>query len=290
VAGLVGESAALWGLTLACFGIGALVAQIAPDFRAAAGSGAAVLVVLFVIDSIGRTSVNRSPLTDLSVFFLYNRSNAFAPGGMFDPVATLALVVIAGITGAIAAVAFTRRDIGSGLIRFRPTRQAPVYEAARNPLLRIPVLRGLWTRRIGTVLWIVGVAAGALAVGDIINLTEFLYDAGANSVDYVTAGADRINRFGQGFTQPYVQSGTYLKLRELNLSFNLPDRLVSGLFGRNIRTARLSVTGRNLLRFTPYKGLDPEVSNFGAQAIVRNIDVAPFPPSRDFYFSIDLGF
>jgi len=171
VAGLVGESAALWGLTLACFGIGALVAQIAPEFRAAAGSGAAVLVVLFVIDSIGRSSVNRSPLTDLSVFFLYNRSNAFAPGGTFNSGATIALVVVAVITGAVATVAFTRRDIGAGLVRFRPRRQAPAYEAARNPLLRIPVLRGLWTRRIGSVLWIAGVAAGAVAVVDIINLT-----------------------------------------------------------------------------------------------------------------------
>ena len=41
---------------------------------------------------------------------------------------------------------------------------------------------------------------------------------------------------------------------------------------------------------SPYKGLDPEVSNFGNQAITRNIDVAPFPPSRSFFFSIDLGF
>jgi len=126
--------------------------------------------------------------------------------------------------------------------------------------------------------------------GDIINLTEFLYDAGSNSKDYLPDGAARINRFGQGFTQPYVQSGTYVKLRELNLSYNLPERMVSGLFGRSVRTARLSLTGRNLLRFTPYRGLDPEVSNFGRQAIVRNIDVAPFPPSRDFFFSIDLGF
>jgi TonB-dependent starch-binding outer membrane protein SusC len=126
--------------------------------------------------------------------------------------------------------------------------------------------------------------------GDIINLTEFLYDAGANSKDYLPDGAARFNRFGQGFTEPYVQSGTYVKLRELNLSYNLPERMVSGLFGRSIRTARLSLTGRNLLRFTPYRGLDPEVSNFGRQAIVRNIDVAPFPPSRDFFFSIDLGF
>jgi hypothetical protein len=126
--------------------------------------------------------------------------------------------------------------------------------------------------------------------GDVINLTEYLYDAGKNSKDYAPAGQARQARIGAGFTDAYVQSGTYLKLREVNLSYNLPDRLISGIFGRSIRTARLSLTGRNLLRFTPYRGLDPEVSNFGAQAIVRNIDVAPFPPSRDFYFSIDLGF
>jgi TonB-linked SusC/RagA family outer membrane protein len=128
--------------------------------------------------------------------------------------------------------------------------------------------------------------------GDIINLTEFLYDAGQNSIDYTTAGggADRIARFGAGFTQPYVQSGTYVKLRELNLSYNLPQHLVSSMFGRGMRNVRLSLTGRNLLRFTPYRGLDPEVSNFGRQAIVRNIDVAPFPPSRSFFLSVDLGF
>jgi hypothetical protein len=126
--------------------------------------------------------------------------------------------------------------------------------------------------------------------GDIINLTEFLYDAGRTSKDFVGAGEARGARFADGFTDAYVQSGTYLKLREVNLSYNLPERLASGLFGRSIRTARLSLTGRNLLRFTPYRGLDPEVSNFGNQAIVRNVDVAPFPPSRSFFFSIDLGF
>jgi ABC-2 type transport system permease protein len=171
VSGLVGESAALWGLTMSCFGIGVLVAQIAPDFRAAAGYGATVLIALFVIDSIGRSSINRSALTDVSVFFLYNRSNAFAPGGSFDPVATIALVLVGAITTAIAAVAFTRRDLGSGLIRLRSQHQAPVHEAARNPLLRVPVLRGLWTRRVGSLLWVAGVAAGAAAVVDIIDLT-----------------------------------------------------------------------------------------------------------------------
>ena len=86
--------------------------------------------------------------------------------------------------------------------------------------------------------------------------------------------------------EPYVQSGTYVKLRELDLSYNLPHQLVSGrCSAASMRKARLSLTGRNLLRFTPYRGLDPEVSNFGRQAIVRNIDVAPFPPSRSFFLS-----
>jgi TonB-linked SusC/RagA family outer membrane protein len=128
--------------------------------------------------------------------------------------------------------------------------------------------------------------------GDIINLTEFLYDGSFNSKDYLEpgGGADRANRLGAGFTDAYVQDGSYLKLRELNLSYNVPESFTSRLFGGGVRYARLSVTGRNLLRFTPYRGLDPEVSNFANQAVVRNIDVAPFPPSRSFFFSIDLGF
>jgi TonB-linked SusC/RagA family outer membrane protein len=125
--------------------------------------------------------------------------------------------------------------------------------------------------------------------GDIINLTEFLYDGAQTTKDYIGAGEARAARSAAGFTDVYVQDGSYLKLREVNLSYNLPDRVVGSLFGGRIRTARLSLTGRNLLRFTDYRGLDPEVSNFANQAIVRNIDVAPFPPSRSFFFSIDLG-
>ena len=123
--------------------------------------------------------------------------------------------------------------------------------------------------------------------GDIINLTQLLYDAVGNSVDQVPAGDDRFGAWLGGKTAVYVQDGSYLKLRELNVGYDLPADIAQH-FG--MRTARLSFGGRNLLRFTPYKGLDPEVSNFGNQAIARNIDVAPFPPSRSFFFSIDVGF
>ena len=126
--------------------------------------------------------------------------------------------------------------------------------------------------------------------GDIVNLTEFLYDIGQTTKDFVAVGRDRFAFFNAGNTSAYVQDGSYLKLREVTLAYNLPENITRGLFGSAVRYARLSVAGRNLLRFTGYRGLDPEVSNFGNQAIVRNIDVAPFPPSRSFYFSVDLGF
>ena len=127
--------------------------------------------------------------------------------------------------------------------------------------------------------------------GDVINLTQLLFDAGGTSPDYVAAGADRITDWAvNGLTAVYVQDASYLKLREVTLSYRVPARAVTTLFGNRIQAARLTFAGRNLLRFTPYKGLDPEVSNFGNQGIARNINVAPFPPSRSFFFSIDLDF
>ena len=175
VAGLIGESVALWGLTLACFGIGLVVAQLAGDFRSAAASGSALLLLMFLIDSIGRSSVNRSPLTYVSVFSLFNQSNAVAPGGTFDITATILLFVVAVAATVIAAAAFVRRDVGAGLIRPRPRRASDVHDASSNPLLRIPVLRGLWIRRAGGIGWTVGMGVTAAAVVLLVNATATFF-------------------------------------------------------------------------------------------------------------------
>jgi TonB-linked SusC/RagA family outer membrane protein len=122
---------------------------------------------------------------------------------------------------------------------------------------------------------------------DVINLTRFLYDASGTSPDFETAGRQRLTdrRSNAGV---YVEDASFLKLREVTLTYNLPKQWVSAI--PKVQSARLSLSGRNLLTFTNYSGLDPEVSNFGNQAIARNIDVAPFPPSRSFWTSLDVGF
>jgi len=129
----------------------------------------------------------------------------------------------------------------------------------------------------------------------IINLTKLLYDFGQVTVDYdvpsaggSTVGQDRLNGWLAGQTANYVESASFFKMREISLSYDLPVSMARRLFG-GIRSASLSVAARNVFTITPYSGLDPEVSNFGNQPIARNIDVAPFPPSRSFWFGINLG-
>jgi outer membrane receptor protein involved in Fe transport len=138
--------------------------------------------------------------------------------------------------------------------------------------------------------WSLGVLFDWKKGGDVINLTELLYDAGANSADWNTAGTARWGDFTSGLTQPYVQDASYIKMRELTLSYRLPGGFTRGVFGSTVQSARVSLSGRNLLRFTDFRGIDPEVSNFGNAAIARNIDVAPYPPSRSVWLSIDLDF
>jgi TonB-linked SusC/RagA family outer membrane protein len=130
----------------------------------------------------------------------------------------------------------------------------------------------------------------------IVNLTKLLSDAGGNTADWDEIdpesgdpiGLHRITTFGTDI-RVFIEDATFLKLRELSLSYDLPAGAVQGLWGA-VRSARLTASARDLLTFTSYTGMDPEVSNFGNQGIGRNIDVAPFPRTRSFWFGIDLGF
>lgn len=129
---------------------------------------------------------------------------------------------------------------------------------------------------------------------EIINLTRLLYDFGQVTADYdtpegtSTVGQNRLNGWLAGQTANYIESASFFKMREVSLAYRLPVSVAGRLFG-GVRSATISVAVRNLFTITPYSGLDPEVSNFGNQPIARNIDVAPFPPSRSFWFGVNLG-
>nr|WP_256337271.1 SusC/RagA family TonB-linked outer membrane protein [Myxococcus xanthus] len=122
---------------------------------------------------------------------------------------------------------------------------------------------------------------------DIINLTRYIYDDAGTSPDFTTGGRERLVR-QRTHASTYIEDASFLKLREVTFMYQLPKDWVSMVPA--VKSARLSLSGRNLITLTGYSGLDPEVSNFGNQAISRNVDVAPFPPSRSFWTSLDVGF
>jgi TonB-dependent starch-binding outer membrane protein SusC len=86
-----------------------------------------------------------------------------------------------------------------------------------------------------------------------------------------------------------VQDASFLKLRQISLSYSLPASLVRGIPGNRLTSARLSLTGYNLWTSTGYDGLDPEISVNGNQTITRGQDISPFPPARSYFLGIDLG-
>jgi TonB-linked SusC/RagA family outer membrane protein len=130
--------------------------------------------------------------------------------------------------------------------------------------------------------------------GDNINLTTLLSDIFGTSPDYdkktldptgqKTNGAYRLAALGST-ARPWVEDASYFRLREIGLFYRLPRTVF-----RNIADVRLGVSGRNLINIFKYSSYDPEVSNFGSDAISSNVEVTPYPSAKSVYFSINVTF
>jgi len=80
-----------------------------------------------------------------------------------------------------------------------------------------------------------------------------------------------------------VDDGSYVKLRELSLSYD---------FGKvkSISNISVSFSGRNLISWDNYKGYDPEVNAGGQSTILRGIDFGAVPIPKTFSFGIKATF
>jgi hypothetical protein len=121
-----------------------------------------------------------------------------------------------------------------------------------------------------------------------VNGTHRKYDLLNTAPDY-PANVERQRLWTQEHFGEYIEDASFVKLRVVTLSYAIPDELVQRAIGR-AHDARLELSGRNLWTWTDYWGLDPEVSNFGNQNILRNQDLYPYPPSRTFTLSLAVDF
>ena len=97
---------------------------------------------------------------------------------------------------------------------------------------------------------------------------------------YYNNGAQPSSRF--------IEDGSYLRLRNVTLAYNLPKALVNKA---KINSVRLFITGQNLLTFTKYSGWDPEVN---ADDVVTNVaigyDFYTAPQAKTVMAGINIGF
>ena len=88
----------------------------------------------------------------------------------------------------------------------------------------------------------------------------------------------------------YLLDGSFVKVREIALTYSLPQSVTTRFLGSATRDVRLNLAGRNLFMISNFWSYDPEVNNFGSQNTTQFVDLVPFPPSRSFFFSVDVGF
>lgn len=83
----------------------------------------------------------------------------------------------------------------------------------------------------------------------------------------------------------YIESGSYFRLRNVQLGYTLPDSWVKKAM---LQRVRVFMSGQNLLAISGYSGIDPEVGQ--STSLSRGVDYGIYPQSRVFTGGINITF
>ena len=91
--------------------------------------------------------------------------------------------------------------------------------------------------------------------------------------------------------EEFIYDASHMKLKELAIGYNLPKSILSKIPHNPIKSARVSLVGRNLFYFykdTP--GTAPDASAYSTQYAAQAFDFSPVPATRTYGFSLNVGF
>ncbi len=94
----------------------------------------------------------------------------------------------------------------------------------------------------------------------------------------------------------FIEDGSYLRLKNVMLSYNIPDRSLQSITKGAVKSFTLYVSAQNILTFTKYTGYDPEVGNrapgsgSGQSNLTNGIDYAVYPQPKAFQIGINANF
>ena len=85
----------------------------------------------------------------------------------------------------------------------------------------------------------------------------------------------------------YVEDGSYLRLKNLQIGYTLPHKL---LYGIDLSAFKVFVGAENLYTLTKYSGYDPEIGTGYYGPLDRGIDRVNYPNPRTYYFGVNVNF
>lgn len=85
----------------------------------------------------------------------------------------------------------------------------------------------------------------------------------------------------------WVEDGSFFRIRNITLGYNLPAGLLSKGF---IQGARIYTSVQNAATFTKYKGFNPEVNLGGDQALTPGTDYGGYPLARTYTLGVNVSF
>ncbi len=96
-----------------------------------------------------------------------------------------------------------------------------------------------------------------------------------NITDGVDGGIDRL-----------IEDGSFLKLRNVTFTYNIPTSFLSRL---GINKASVYVQGNNLMVLTKYSGFDPEANQMGGSATLLPLNGNFYPATRNYMVGLQIG-
>lgn len=85
------------------------------------------------------------------------------------------------------------------------------------------------------------------------------------------------NRNANECTSRYLEDGSYLRLKNISLSYNIPAAVSSKV---NLSSAKLTLSADNLWTYTKFSGTDPEVDFAGSLTSLAGLFSYNYPVGR----------
>lgn len=85
----------------------------------------------------------------------------------------------------------------------------------------------------------------------------------------------------------FVEDGSYLRVKDISLSYNVKANILKKW---GINKLQPYFTASNLITWTNYSGMDPEVNQWGNSGAVQGIDWGTYPHCKTFVFGINVEF